>query len=69
MILHAQFQLIVNGDDFGFTRGVNDGIVEAHCNGILTATTLMAGGAAFDYAVESARDAVTRRGRAPGPLG
>jgi chitin disaccharide deacetylase len=50
-----QFQLIVNADDFGFTRGVNDGIAEAHRNGILTATTLMAGGAAFDHAVELAR--------------
>ena len=49
------FQLIVNADDFGFTRGVNEGIVEAHRHGILTATTLMAGGAAFDHAVESAR--------------
>jgi predicted glycoside hydrolase/deacetylase ChbG (UPF0249 family) len=55
MILHAQVQLIVNGDDFGFTRGVNDGIVEAHRHGILTATTLMAGGAAFEHAVECAR--------------
>lgn len=43
--------LIVNADDFGFTRGVNAGIVEAHKNGILTATTLMANGDAFDDAV------------------
>jgi predicted glycoside hydrolase/deacetylase ChbG (UPF0249 family) len=47
--------LIVNADDFGFTRGVNKGIVEAHRNGILTATTLMADGPAFDHAVELAR--------------
>jgi len=46
--------LIVNADDFGFTRDVNDGIVEAHRNGILTATTLMANGVAFDHAVELA---------------
>jgi predicted glycoside hydrolase/deacetylase ChbG (UPF0249 family) len=44
-------RLIVNADDFGFTRGVNEGIVEAHRNGILTATTLMANGVAFDDAV------------------
>jgi predicted glycoside hydrolase/deacetylase ChbG (UPF0249 family) len=50
-----RFQLIVNADDFGFTCGVNDGIVEAHRHGILTATTLMADGAAFDHAVECAR--------------
>ncbi|MEP7353613.1 MAG: ChbG/HpnK family deacetylase [Acidobacteriota bacterium] len=34
-------QLIVNADDFGFTRDVNRGIVEAHLQGILTSTTLM----------------------------
>lgn len=49
-------QLIVNGDDFGFTPDVNEGIVEAHRNGILTATTLMANGAAFEHAVALARE-------------
>ncbi len=33
--------LIVNGDDFGLARGVNEGIVEAHTNGILTSASLM----------------------------
>ncbi|HEY3837148.1 MAG TPA: ChbG/HpnK family deacetylase [Bryobacteraceae bacterium] len=47
-------RLIVNADDFGWTRDVNDGIVHAHRHGILTATTLMAGGDAFDHAVELA---------------
>ena len=47
--------LITNADDFGFTRDVNSGIIEAHQHGILTATTLMATGAAFDHAVELAR--------------
>lgn len=47
-------RLIVNADDFGFTRDVNEGIVEAHREGILTATTLMANGAAFDHAVDLA---------------
>jgi len=46
--------LIVNADDFGFTRDVNEGIVEAHRKGILTAATLMANGAAFSDAVERA---------------
>jgi len=44
-------QLVVNADDFGFTRDVNRGIIEAHTRGILTATTLMANGNAFDDAV------------------
>jgi chitin disaccharide deacetylase len=33
--------LIVNGDDFGASRGINRGIVEAHSRGILTSTSLM----------------------------
>ena len=48
--------LVVNADDFGFTHDVNRGIVEAHERGILTATTLMANGAAFEDAVRLARD-------------
>jgi predicted glycoside hydrolase/deacetylase ChbG (UPF0249 family) len=48
--------LIVNADDFGFTRDVNQGIVEAHRDGILTSTTLMACGAAFDDAVRLAKE-------------
>ncbi|MBI5282546.1 MAG: ChbG/HpnK family deacetylase [Candidatus Solibacter usitatus] len=47
--------LAVNADDFGFTRDVNSGIVEAHTRGILTSTTLMANGHAFDDAVALAR--------------
>src|SRR5947208_14033868 len=49
-------QLIVNADDFGFTRDVNAGIIEAHRNGILTSTTLMANGDAFDDAVRLAHE-------------
>ncbi len=47
--------LIVNADDFGFTADVNDGILETHRNGIVTATTLMAMGSAFEHAVRLAR--------------
>jgi predicted glycoside hydrolase/deacetylase ChbG (UPF0249 family) len=52
----ARYRLIVNADDFGFTRDVNAGIVEAHRKGILTATTLMANGDAFEDAVALARE-------------
>jgi hopanoid biosynthesis associated protein HpnK len=48
-------QLILNADDFGMTRGVNEGIVRAHRNGVLTSATLMACGAAFEDAVERAK--------------
>jgi predicted glycoside hydrolase/deacetylase ChbG (UPF0249 family) len=57
--LSARKQLVVNADDFGFTPDVNEGIVEAHLQGILTATTLMANGAAFDDAVRLARQTPT----------
>jgi len=49
-------RLVVNADDFGFTRDVNQGIVEAHRDGILTATTLMATAEAFEDAVRLARE-------------
>ncbi len=48
-------RLIVNADDFGFTRGVNAGIVTAFREGILTSTSIMANGEAFEDAVELAR--------------
>ena len=48
--------LVVNADDFGFTPDVNSGIVEAHREGILTATTLMANGSAFEDAIRLARE-------------
>ncbi len=48
-------RLIVNADDFGFTAGVNRAIVEAHTHGIVTSSTLMANGRAFEDAVRLAR--------------
>jgi hopanoid biosynthesis associated protein HpnK len=47
--------LIVNADDFGLTPGVNRAIIEAHTQGIVTSTTLMANMPAFAEAVELAR--------------
>ncbi|SPF51426.1 YdjC family protein [Candidatus Sulfopaludibacter sp. SbA4] len=55
----APKRLVVNADDFGFTPDVNAGIVEGHRRGILTATTLMANGAAFADAVRLAREVPT----------
>jgi predicted glycoside hydrolase/deacetylase ChbG (UPF0249 family) len=52
--LRPRKQLIVNADDFGFTPDVNEGIVEAHRRGILTSTTMMANGEAFDDALRLA---------------
>lgn len=47
-------KLIVNADDFGFTRGVNRAVVRAFKTGIVTSTTIMANGEAFEDAVELA---------------
>jgi predicted glycoside hydrolase/deacetylase ChbG (UPF0249 family) len=52
----ASRRLVVNADDFGFTRDVNQGIIEAHQRGILTATTLMANGDAFEDGVRLSRE-------------
>jgi predicted glycoside hydrolase/deacetylase ChbG (UPF0249 family) len=44
--------LIVNGDDFGISPGVNLGVVEAHRDGILTSASMMVD---TPYSVEAAR--------------
>ena len=48
-------RLIVNADDFGLHGSVNEGIAEAHRKGIVTSTTMLASGAAFSHAVETAK--------------
>ncbi|HEV2298698.1 MAG TPA: ChbG/HpnK family deacetylase [Candidatus Acidoferrales bacterium] len=48
-------RLIVNADDFGYTRGVNAGIIRGFREGIITSATIMANGAAFEDAIEQAR--------------
>jgi len=44
-------KLIVNADDFGLTEEINHGIIQAHKKGILTSTSMVATGEAFDEAV------------------
>ncbi len=46
---------IINGDDFGFSTGVNQGIIKAHDQGVLTSTSLMVTGEAFEEAVALAK--------------
>ncbi len=48
-------RLIVNADDFGLHESVNRGIHIAHTSGIVTSTSLMAGGSAFEEAVQIQR--------------
>jgi hopanoid biosynthesis associated protein HpnK len=51
--------LIVNGDDFGLTCGVNAGILHAHERGILTSASVFANAPATEEALQLARRTVT----------
>lgn len=44
-------RLLVNADDLAWSRSVNAGIVEAYQGGIVTSTSLLAAGHAFDDAI------------------
>jgi predicted glycoside hydrolase/deacetylase ChbG (UPF0249 family) len=48
--------LIVNADDFGASTGVNRGIVDGHCRGVVTSTSLMVTGRAAREAAAMSRD-------------
>src|SRR5271167_754250 len=50
-------RLIVNADDFGWSHGITDGILEAHRNGIVTSTSLMVHRPASEYALDQLRTA------------
>lgn len=44
--------LVVNSDDFGYSKAVNLGIIETFLHGVLTSTTLMANMYGFEEAVK-----------------
>ncbi len=44
-------RVIINGDDFGLCAGVNEGIIQAYREGILSSTSLMTNTPGFDEAV------------------
>ena len=48
-------RLVVTADDLGLTEGVNRAVVQAHSDGVVTATSLLAVGTAFDHAVDLLR--------------
>jgi predicted glycoside hydrolase/deacetylase ChbG (UPF0249 family) len=52
---HQMLKLIVNADDLGLSEAVNEGIAEAHLNGILTSASVMANGVAFEHAIRLCR--------------
>lgn len=45
-------KLIVNADDFGYTMGVADGIVDAHRHGIVTSSTILINSPHLDVALK-----------------
>ena len=51
--------LIVTADDLGLHRGMNEGAIRAHREGIVTACSIVANGAAFGDAVARLRDTPT----------
>lgn len=49
-------KLIVNADDFGLHSAVNAAVIDGHRTGIITSTSLLAGGEAFTEAVSMAKN-------------
>lgn len=49
--------LIFNADDFGYSKGINCGIIEAYKSGVLTSTTLMVNMRGTLHAVELMKEA------------
>ncbi|WP_400244205.1 chitin disaccharide deacetylase [Niallia sp. JL1B1071] len=49
-------KVIINADDFGLSRGVNYGIIDAHLKGIVTSATMMMNAKATKHAVSLAKD-------------
>ncbi|HET7712769.1 MAG TPA: ChbG/HpnK family deacetylase [Thermoanaerobaculia bacterium] len=49
-------RLIVTADDVGLDRGMTEGAIRAHRDGVVTACSIVANGRAFDEAVEALRE-------------
>jgi hopanoid biosynthesis associated protein HpnK len=49
-------RLIVNADDFGRSHSINQAVIRAHCDGILTSASLMVNESGFDEAVKLAKE-------------
>ncbi len=52
---HCQRRLIINADDFGRSSSINQAVIHAHRQGILTCASLMVNEPAFEEAVALAR--------------
>jgi hopanoid biosynthesis associated protein HpnK len=51
-----KLRLIVNADDFGLSRSVNEAVIRAHRDGILTSASVMVNEPACDEAVKLAKE-------------
>ena len=49
-------KLIINADDFGLHSAINEGIIVGHTKGAITSTSILASGAAFNEAVDMAKE-------------
>lgn len=49
-------KLIINADDFGYSRGINHGIIDSHLNGIVNSTTMMMNMPGTEHAIELAKE-------------
>ena len=49
-------RLVVNADDFGLSHSVNEAVIRAHCEGILTTASLMVNERGFEEAVKLAKE-------------
>lgn len=52
-------KLIINADDFGYSRAINHAVIDTHREGILTSTTLMTNTTSFEHAVKLAKETPT----------
>jgi hopanoid biosynthesis associated protein HpnK len=53
--VRGETRLIVHADDFGLSEAVNRAVIASHELGIVTSTSLMAGGDAFEHAIALAK--------------
>ncbi len=53
---HSRRRLIVNADDFGLSPSVNEAVIRAHRDGILTTASLMVNETGFEEAVKLAKE-------------
>lgn len=49
-------KLIINADDFGYSRGINYGIIDAYNQGVVSSTTIMSNMPGFKHAVQLAKE-------------